>query len=611
MTQKSTFYPVVGGLDETSQTLSVPRGRLIGCRNHESVYQGYGRVLGYERFDGQTSPTAAYTAALDADDATPAREAARDAIGEVPGTGPVRGVWTLGDEVYAWRDNVAQTEGVMYRATTSGWQPVSLGHTLGFNGGGPAFEIGVGDTLIGLTSGATALVRKIVLVDGDWIAGTARGYFVIDPPTGAFGAEQVQVDETDNVATLTAASVPQTFPAGGRYEFETHNFYGSASMRAFYGANGVGRGFEVDAAGVVTMIETQPSSVVDVPTAVSVYKDHLFFGFSNGSIVHSQPGDPVLFDGAMGATELTVGARVTGFGSAPGGSLFVFSDNKVSALFGSNFEDWQIETVTDEGGAHAGTIQRLTEVLYMDNAGVRSVSSAREGANFRLNTLTNTIANTLQRKRARGITPTGSIVVRDKAHYRLFFSDGTGISIFFGRKYPECMMFDWPDTSAFVLCSSKEELGDERVYAGAANGYVYQLEVGTSYDGLPIEAYMQFAFDHETLPMTLKKWHKVAFEMAAQPNTEIGVAAEFDYSGTDQPGLGVTELSVSGGGGGLWSVANWDEFFWSSPLAGIAESWIDGQGFNMSLIVASTSMEQMPYIVQGVTKSFTIRGTRR
>lgn len=611
MPQQSTFYPVVGGLDETSQTLAVPRGRVIGCRNHESVYQGYGRVSGHERFDGRPSPTAAYTAAEDSIEAAViAREAARDAIGQVPGTGPVRGVWTLGDAVYAWRDNVAQTACVMFRATPSGWQPVNLGHTLGFTNGGPSFEIGVGETIVGQTSGAVGIVRKVVLVDGNWTAGTARGYLVIDPPTGLFVAEDLQVDATTGVATLAGGSIAQGFPPGGRYEFETHNFYASASMRAFYGVNGIGRGFEVDAAGVVTLIQTQPSSLLDVPTNVFVYKDHLFFGFANGSLVHSQPGEPVLFDGAMGATELSVGAAITGFGAAPGGGLFIFSDNKISALFGSNFEDWVIEVVTDEGGAHPGTIQRLTEVLYMDNVGVRSVNSAREYANFRVATITNTIATSLQRKRARGVTPVASVVIRDKAHYRLFFSDGSGISIFFGRKYPECMMFDWP-SAAFCACSSKEELGDERAYVGSEDGFVYRLETGTSFDGQTIEAYLQFAFDHETLPMSLKKWHKVTFEMASQPNTQIGVAAEFDYSGVDQPGLGTTELDVVGGGGALWSVGHWDEFYWSSPLAGIAESWIDGQGFNMSLIVVSTSAEQMPYIVQGVTKSFTIRGTRR
>lgn len=611
MPQQSTFYPVVGGLDETTQTLAVPRGRLIGCRNHESVYQGYGRCAGYERFDGRRGPTQAFLQASNPAAGAIARDNARTAIRPVPGTGPIRGVWTLGDTVYAWRDNVAQTACVMFRSTLSGWQAVSLGHSLSFTNGGPNFEIGVGETIVGQVSGATAIVRKVIVGAGSWLAGTAEGYFVVDLLGGSmFTAEDLRVGGMLGVATLGGPSVAQSFPPGGRYDFETHNFYGSASMRAFYGVNGVGRGFEVDANGVVTIIRTQTNTVNDIPVKVSVYRDHLFFGFNNGSVVHSQPGDPLLFNGAMGATELTVGARVTGFGSAPGGSLFIFSENKISALFGSNFEDWQIEVVTDEGGAHPHTIQRLTDVLYMDNAGVRTVASAREGANFRLNTITNTIANTLRKKRENNVQPVASVVVRDKAQYRLFFSDGTALSIFFGRKYPECMMFDWP-MAVTCACSSKEELGDERIYTGMADGHVFQVDVGTSYDGLPIEAYMQFAFDHETLPLALKKWHKVTFEMDAQPNTQIAVAAEFDYSGLDQPGLGLTELNVRGGGGGLWSVANWDEFFWSSPIAGIAENWIDGQGFNMSLIVASTSAEQMPYIVQGITKSFSIRGTRR
>lgn len=615
--QQATFYPVVGGLDEATQAIAVSKGRVIACQNHESVFQGYGRVGGYERFSGQPSPTDVYVAAGGEDGSlaitVPLREAARTAITKVPGTGPVRGVWTFNNTVYAWRDNVGQTKGIMYKSSATGWQEVNLGHRLPFTTGGTT-AILPGNTVVGGTAGASAVVRKVVMTSGSWAAGSAAGYLILDFPTGEFRDERLKIGGVE-VATSAAVSLPQTFPAGGRYNFTTHNFYASPALRCFYGANGVGRGFEVDASGIVTLIYTQTSAALDVPTDVAVFKDHLFFGFGSGSLVHSQPGEPLLWDGAMGAVELGVGSPVTGLSHAPGGALFAFCETQVMALFGSNVDDWTLEVVTDEGGGYRYTMQRVTEIIYMDNVGVRTTTTARDSANYRVAatgvaTITNSIAKTLERKKKFGVLPTASVVCKDKSQYRLFFSDGSGVTIFFGRKYPECMTFLWP-TSAFCTCTTKDELGPERMYVGSADGYVYRMDMGTSFDGASIEAFIQFPFDHEGAALTLKKWHKVTFEMVASPNTQISISAEFDYSGVDQPGLGLTALMVSGGGGGIWSGADWSDFYWSSPVAGIAENWIDGQGLNMSIIMVSTSAEQWPYIVQGVHKSFTVRGTQR
>lgn len=610
MPQKTTFYPMQGGLDETTQALSVPRGRAISCVNYESVTQGYARVAGFERFSGKPSPTDAFEAQTIAAQAIIDREAARTAISAVPGVGPVRGVWALNGIVYAWRDNVALTKCAMFQSTAAGWVEVDTGYTVAFTSGG-TYEILAGDTITGATSGATAVVRKVVATSGSWIGGTAAGYITTNTPVGTMVAENLNVGANLNVATIAAAPTTQIFPIGGRYDFETNNFYASAALRCFYGANGVGRGFEVNLTGQVTLIQTMPNALLDKPTHVSVYKDHLFFGFPQGVAVHSEPGEPLLFDGAMGATELGVGSPITGFGAAPGGALFIFSETKVTALFGNNFEDWTLETVTDEGGAFRWSIQRATKILYYDNSGVRSVDSTRDFGNFKMNTLTTTIEKTLQNKAKQGALVSASCVVKDKSQYRLFFDDGSGISIYLARKYPECMLFSSEAIIAYSVCTTKEELGQERIFMGATNGFVYELERGASFDGAVIEAYVQLPFDHEGSPLTLKKWHKVTLEVAGGPSTQIAVAAEFDYSNLDQPGNGATNFGIFGGGGGLWSINAWNTFYWSSPVAGLAESWIDGQGANMSLIVASTSSELMPYTLQGVTKSFSIRGTKR
>ena len=61
-----------------------------------------------------------------------------------------------------------------------------------FSGGGTN-ELVAGETIEGATSGATAVIREVLLYSGTWAAGTAAGFFVIDAGSivGTFQSEDV------------------------------------------------------------------------------------------------------------------------------------------------------------------------------------------------------------------------------------------------------------------------------------------------------------------------------------------------------------------------------------------------------------------------------------
>ncbi|QUT04055.1 hypothetical protein KFK14_12950 [Sphingobium phenoxybenzoativorans] len=52
-------YAFGGGLDVVSAALAVPPSRIVSGMNYEPLAEGYGRVQGFERFDGRTAPSAA------------------------------------------------------------------------------------------------------------------------------------------------------------------------------------------------------------------------------------------------------------------------------------------------------------------------------------------------------------------------------------------------------------------------------------------------------------------------------------------------------------------------------------------------------------------------
>ena len=127
MTQEVKYFPLGGGLDIVTPGLTAKPGTARASLNYESDQTGYRRMFGYERYDGQPSPTDVFEDAETIEEGAIAREEARAAIQAVPGSGPVRGVHYYDGDLFAWRDSEDGTAGVMWRATGVGWTLAASG----------------------------------------------------------------------------------------------------------------------------------------------------------------------------------------------------------------------------------------------------------------------------------------------------------------------------------------------------------------------------------------------------------------------------------------------------------------------------------------------------
>lgn len=534
------------------------------------------------------------------------REYNRSLITKPPGSGAVRGVLWYDGKLHAWRDNVGATAGVLHHSSAAGWTQPDLGALLLYNGGG--VEIEAGDTITGSISGATATVRTVAVDAGtDWGGTTgAAGTLVLDDVVGDF--EEGDTLGVGGVPSASAVAVQSAavFPAGGRYEFDIFNFYGTVGFERAYAANGVGKAFEYDGDSIVPISTGMPD---DRPFLVAAHKNHLFLGFPKGSLQHSDLGEPRSFTARLGAAELGMGHELTGIIPNATATLLITTGTSLAVLTGNDSSDWLLEGLSDEAGAKAYSAQRIGQIIYLDERGVRSVAATQTYGNFKLATFTSLIQRELDAKRRNGVEPVGSCVVKSKDQYLLFFSDGTGISIYFGRKNPEPMLFEYP----FVVSSGPhvaEVEGIERVFVGATDGYVYELNSGTSFDGEEIEAFLQLPFGHQGGPRVLKRYHKAVAEMIAGPDTSIALVAQFDYGVGLQP-YAHSEIFGIQGGGGLWGISSWAEFQWDSPTVAQAETYLQGLGVNMSLIIFSSSATMDSYTLQGMTILFSPRGQKR
>ncbi len=669
---------LAGGIDEVSAALAVNKGRVVSAVNHEVADNGYARSGGYERFDGQTSPTDAVfwmlgVSLTDAiadgstitgddsgatgillvaadEDATVvgicgmagqfivgedllvaaavvgtvtliAREGsaespdtleraaalarrtyARGLIAKPPGSGSVRGVLEYRGDIYAWRDNEGATAGRCWLATDAGWVEAGTGsYRLAFDSGTQAVPEGA--TITGLTTGAVARVERVVVQSGDVDANDAAGYFVVTVPLGTFITETVAVAGVPSARVLGAAAT-HSFPPGGRYYFEIHNFYGGVATDRAYGVNGVGDAFEFDGS-VVATIE---NGSVAFPSRVAVYKEHLFLGRAGG-IDGSSTGLPLLFDASLGAVAIEVGSNVTDLLTITG-ALAIFAEQSVSILTGSSSQDFQKETLTDSAGALPNTAQVAATGVYIDNRGLRSLTATQAYGKFTMGTMSNDVRKTMAEKKRGGLLPAASMMVGTKNQYRLIYSDGSGVTWYMGRKTPEPMLFEM---GIIPTCSSvtATEASEERLFVGAEDGFVYQLDKGDSFDGATIAAYIQFPYHHDGSPTLLKRWVKARIELECGPEMLLGMVALYDYSNDEQPMTATSDV-LARGGGGLWGIANYGDFYWGAPVYGAVESDdLDGSGANMSLILHTNSAETAGYVLQAAMIDYLVRGQKR
>ncbi len=366
---------------------------------------------------------------------------ARALIAVVPGSGPVRGVAMYGGKKYAWRNNAGGTACVMFVNSLSGWTAVAHARTLAFTSGG-TYEVAEGNTATGAISGATGIIRRIAVSSGSWAGGDAAGSFTLDTQSGTFQAENLNVGANLNVVTIAGDSAVHSFPAGGRYELVNHNFYGQSSSLRMYGVNGVGPAFEFDGVTIVP-IASGRAALLDMPHRIAVHRMHLILGFPGGEFTGSQPGEPLLYDGVLGSFTIGLGDEIADFISGSTSVLTVLGKNGIANLYGSDAADFQLERLTEEAGALPWTAEKMGTPIYMDNRGVRSMSSTQAYGNFDLGTLTTMIKPLLISLRRAGAQPVASCRIRSKDQYRVFFDNNQALAVYLGKREPESMTFNY------------------------------------------------------------------------------------------------------------------------------------------------------------------------
>lgn len=536
-----------------------------------------------------------------------------------PGSGPVRGVFMHNGDKFCFRDNAGATDSILYKATTSGWTIVQFAYEVSFTAASSAPAEGA-SLVQGLVS---ATVQRVVLQSGAYLGGTAAGRMIIGATSG--GNFSAGAFTGGMAGTCSGAQTAITMLPGGKFDFEESNFKGQAVTSRVYGCDGINRGFEFDGSVFVPIVTgTSP----DTPVFVAAHKKHLFFAFGS-SIIHSAPGLPYDFQSADGSSEIATGDTVTGMLVQPGaqttGSMAVFNRTTTSMLYGTGVSSWNFVAYNTGTGAVPWSCQNMSQSYFLDNFGIMGLTTSLNFGNFDQSTLTNNIRPFISDKKS---LTTCSTLCRKNSQYRIYFSDGSGlhltminpantVSIYIkdaisSSNYLGAIPIYYPigvgtaNTGIYNIWEGSDPNGNEVILACGADGMVYQLEKGTSFDGANIDASITLNFDSVKSPRVLKRFRKAALEISGSSYAEIDLLYTLGYGRnefiSDIPATYNSNMIASN-----WDKSNWDQFFWDSTDIAPVECEMNGSSENVAINLSSSTNYMDSYTINSIIIHYTPR----
>lgn len=498
------------------------------------------------------------------------------------------------------------TAGETIRSATLGTFTVTIatpavftktGH--GLVAGDPVLFTTTGALPTGLTAGTTYYVISSGLGANTFQVSTTLGGAAVNTSGTQSGTHSVY-----RSYGVIAGNVAQiALSPSGSYKTVNYNFTGASNKYRTYGCDGVNQAFEFDGTYYVPI---PTGMTVDTPSNIAAHKNFLFLSFV-ASVQYSSVLSPYSWSTITGAGEIAVGDTVTGLMSLTKDALAISTSNTMFVLYGSGSSDFQLDKISNDGGAFANTLAQVGSGYYQNANGIMRLGVSQDYGNFSYSAISKNIRAILD---SFG-TPVASCTHRGYSQYRIAFDGVTGSNLVVMTSGAGSIHgFTTLVFPAQITCmASCDFSGEDRVFFGAADGYVYEMDKGNSFDGSDIEAFIKLHFNSERSPRTRKFYRRVVWEITADGYCTLKHTPEFSFGNLDVSSHRTDDGNVLGAGG-YWDVADWDEFYWDAAAYQDMNFSIAGTGTSVSLNIYSKT-KYPPHRLTGAYIHYTIRRNER
>lgn len=334
---------------------------------------------------------------------------------------------------------------------------------------------------------------------------------------------------------------------------------------------------------------------------VAVFKDTAFYAKGN-NLYFTAPFTVDDFSAANGAGSINVANEITGL-AVFRDQLIVFTTDSIKRITGNTAADFQVSPITDRIGCVNGdTIQEVGgDIMYLAPDGIRLLSATDRIGDFGLDIASDPIAkdaNTFL-----GSTPNFcSVLMREKAQYRIFAyiesEQHEAAKGLIATKFVSqgASGISWSTTygiKAFVADSRYTDTAETIAFANT-DGYVYELDTGSSFDGLRIEAIYESPYMPLSDPQMRKSFYKMTLYAEPTGSMSLDLNVKYDFGSSTNTGvIQPATQSVEGTGVSVFIFGESNSVFNTSTYGGeldkIYNTNIIGSGKTIALRIEDNS----------------------
>ena len=367
----------------------------------------------------------------------------------------------------------------------------------------------------------------------------------------------------------------------------------------------------VDDATGIPDLETSPRYA----KLCSVFDNRWLLAYESDDIIMSSKTDPRDFSDGFG-DQLIIGDNITNLRELPGESMCIICRNSIvtldkleipSSIASTPDYTFRVSNFSRSAGGIGYTVGRMLQSLfYADDRGVVNFKTVDTYGDFGAAAISKKVNRIFLNKKD---LIAGAFVEREMNQYRLLFTDGTGlIFTFLNEELKGATYIDY-NMPIYRMCEGEDSSGNLIKFVSGTDGFVYQIDSGTSFNGEVIPTELLTSFYGYKTPRYWKQFMRMVFEITASRGTVFNIRNVFDYYDYTFPDTNWWE-STSLGTPGTWGESYWGSFTWGGSVVERIVNYIRGHGTNMSIELSTSSKYDSQHIIHNVIVDYTVEGMK-
>lgn len=334
----------------------------------------------------------------------------------------------------------------------------------------------------------------------------------------------------------------------------------------------------------------------------------MWYATNYGTALTSVPDEPTLIDGFLGSNEWGNGDDITGFAESNTELLHTFTENTTQALKGTSLAEFFKYTVSNTSGALNDSIAQMDDTFSISPRGINSLKRTDALGGFNAATVSDDIQPLMRTLSIDDFT--ASTVIRSLNQIRFYYGDRI---IFMSRvtynaNGNEGVRYGLTEGlyPINVTCAhtGNDTTGVERVLVGATDGFVYQTDVGTSFDGSNIISELTLQDNHVGTPQSRKRFRSLDLEVKAGSSVDLEMFYTLDEG---RRTFAARTVNIDGGGDSydtaLYDLAVWDGFPLSRKKINVV-----GTARSIGFTFRHNGADSEAFTLTGYSLRFTNRG---